>query len=234
MAEVSEDRPRFLVRTLGYAAGFVSIRSDAELRIAGPADLAFELLDSDRGFVALTSFRRSASVAENVALFHAVPKRLGAKLGTRTPGYWLIGHWQATGEAGVVVDEIEYVWLIPQPESVVAAEWLGATAAIASESGQEAFVIRSSGDGEAHVMGTDGRSWGPLARGGEIAFALGVLARERAMIGGVDRERVLDDLRHRPADEDAMPRVSFHIATAGSIGTRWLFRHIDALPGPRL
>lgn len=228
------DRPRFLVRALAHAPGFVSIRSEAELRIAGPAEAAFGLLDSDRGFVVLTAFHRSASVPENVARFQSVPKRLGAELGKRAPGYWMIAHWRNARGAAAVEDGVEYVWLIPQPEGITATPWLNAAVTIAATFDHEAFVVRSAGEGAARVVGADGHSWISLARGAQTALALDVLAWRRVMIGEMDRERWLDRLRDRTTDEAAMPQVSFHVATAHSIGTHWLFRHIDAMPGPVL
>lgn len=228
------DRPQLLVRALAHAPGFVSIRSEAELRIAGPVGAVFGMLDSDRGFVALTAFHRSASARENVARFQSVPKRLGAELGIRAPSYWMIAHWRNAQGTAAVEDEVEYVWLIPQPEGTAATQWLNAAATIATTFDQEAFVIRSAGEGAARVAGADGHSWISLARGAQTAFALEVLARWRAMVGEMDRGRWLDRLRHRTSGDAAMPHVSFHVATAHSIGTHWLFRHIDALPGPWL
>ena len=107
------------VTTLAHAPGFVAVRSEAELRIAGPATVVCELLDSGCGFLALTAFRPAASVQENVEAFLAVPRRLRALLGRRSPGYWLIAHWRdvadrrchasSSGPEGHVTSGAEYL-----------------------------------------------------------------------------------------------------------------------------
>lgn len=235
----------FRVTALGHTPGFIAVRSDAELRIAGPATVVFELLDSGRGFLALTTFRPAASVQENVAAFQTVPTRLRARIGKRSPGYWLIAHWQDVAEPcqakesgceRAVTSSAEYLWLIPQPEGVADSDWAAAAGWLASETGQAAFVIRRAQDRQTEIRGTDGRVWARLGASAEIMAALAALARERATKGTLDGAGIRDLLQDRLAANAAMApaRVALSVATADSIGTHWLFRHIDACPGPRI
>ncbi|NCT66660.1 MAG: hypothetical protein GXC76_03340 [Rhodanobacteraceae bacterium] len=242
----------FRVTTLAHAPGFVAVRSGAELRIAGPATVVFELLESGCGFLALTAFRLAASVQENVEAFLAVPGCLRARLGRRSPGYWLIAHWRdaadrrchasGSGPEGQVTSGAEYLWLVPKPQGVEDGDWVAAAESLATETGQGAFVIRRAQDRQAEVRGTDGRVWATLDATAEVMSALGDLAHARARTGTLERERIRDLLqRGSVADAAASGEaatgssdVVLSVATAHSIGTHWLFKHIDALPGPRL
>lgn len=185
--------PVFGVRRV---AGGLAIAIAGEVRTAGGLSRVMRWIEGEQGFLAITTFRRSNSFAQNRALFTRLPGELRHMLGTVKVGaYWMIGHWAecsvemppgaaslvegCRAAGGSLKDQLEYSWFFVQPSGVDGKAWLRAGTRLAETYAQDAFILRQTG-GEAGLHDKGGALLDTLGTAGAVSQGLQLLTWMRA------------------------------------------------------
>jgi hypothetical protein len=232
---------------------------EALLRHVG-ASMNYLLITPHRGHRPADALSIRPTRIETDKVFHNIPNQIRAKLSSRRiVAYWLISHWTepSTGVEGLLLDKIEYSWLITcYDESISGRAWSTLGAELAKEHSCGPFICFA--DGVSLLQSEDGtalwpieseldveRTWASLARLRETSSDLRLHSQQDLEESPLEASPRIDVVRNPEDPIDPVPPTSpyavrgpgqpmayeFFAAEPHCISSSMMFSHLGISPG---